>query len=97
MKRLKKLKNHKVTNWLHHKETRDDIWDYMATKWATRAERLSSYGRQHLPAPVKAAIKSTIHTPKSVVDSIRNKRDQQAEQSKHDQSVVSTSYLSLMQ
>lgn len=79
MKRLKKHRVSKVTNWLHHRETRDDIWDYMATKWAVRAERLSQYGRSHLPSPVKSAIRSTINKPVDVAKKVSTKRREYVE------------------
>lgn len=69
----------KVTNWLHHRETRDDIWDYMATKWATRAEQLSQYGRSHLSSPVKSAIISTIQKPAGLVRNVNSRRREYVE------------------
>jgi len=79
MKRTKKYRMSKVTNWLHHRETRDDIWDYMASKWAVRAEQLSQYGRSHLPSPVKSAIRSTINKPVDVAKQVGAKRQEYAE------------------
>lgn len=63
MKREKNNKQAKVNNWLTHKETRDEIWDLMASKWAMRAENVTRFGRQHLPEPVKNVLRTTIKKP----------------------------------
>lgn len=59
MKRIKFRKQAKVNNWLTHKETREDVWDFMASKWALKAESVAKYGKTHLPEPIKKVLRTT--------------------------------------
>lgn len=79
MKRLKNNKQAKVNNWLTHKETRDEIWDLMTSKWAIRAEGIAEYGREHLPAPVKNVLRTTIKTPLQTANQYRLNRKEPKE------------------
>lgn len=78
MKSLRSSGMQKVNNWLKHRETQDDIWDHMATKWATRAEAMSTYGRQHLPKPIKSVLRTTVKKPLSAAKRINDKRKESA-------------------
>ena len=59
MKRIKFRKDAKVNNWLTHKETRDDIWDFMANKWALKTKGLAKYGKPLLPKPFKKVLRAS--------------------------------------
>lgn len=59
MKRIKFRKQAKVNNWLTHKETREDVWDFMASKWALKAESVAKYGKTHLPEPIKKVLRTS--------------------------------------
>jgi len=74
MKKQELGRRSKVKNWLKHRETRDEIWDYMASKWAVKAERIANYGRTHLPKPVKNVMRTTIKKPLSAAAKYRVKR-----------------------
>lgn len=78
MNGLKSSRIKKVNNWLKHRETQDDIWDYMATKWATRAEAISRYGKQHLPKPVKTVLRTTVKNPINAAKRLNDKRKESA-------------------
>ena len=58
MKRIKVRKEAKVNNWLMHKETRDDVWDFIASKWALKAEAVARYGKTHTPEPLKKVLRN---------------------------------------
>lgn len=78
MNGLKSSRIKKVNNWLKHRETQDDIWDYMASKWAIRAEAMSAYGRQHLPKPVKTVLRTTVKNPINAAKRLNDKRKESA-------------------
>ncbi len=78
MKRLSTTRIKKVNNWLKHRETQDDIWDYMATKWATRAEAISRYSKQHLPRPIKSVLRTTVKNPISAAKRYNTERKESA-------------------
>lgn len=72
-------KQAKVNNWLTHRETRDEIWDLMASKWSVRAESIAKYGRSHMPAPVKTVLRATIKQPLQSVKQYRMQKKDRAE------------------
>lgn len=78
MKRMKSTRIKKVNNWLKHRETQDDIWDYMASKWASRAEAISRYGKQHLPSPIKTVLRTTVKNPINAAKRYNNSRQESA-------------------
>lgn len=78
MKRMKSAGIKKVNNWLKHRETQDDIWDYMASKWASRAEAISRYGKQHLPSPIKTVLRTTVKNPIDAAKRYNNARQESA-------------------
>lgn len=75
---MKSTRIKKVNNWLKHRETQDDIWDYMASKWASRAEAISRYGKQHLPSPIKTVLRTTVKNPIDAAKRYNNARQESA-------------------
>jgi len=63
MKKYRLLNRSDINNWLKDKETRDDIRHLVATKWATKTKGIASYGRTHLPKPVKTVLRTTVKNP----------------------------------
>lgn len=68
----------KVNNWLKHRETQDDIWDHMASKWAARTEAISRYGKQHLPSPIKTVLRTTVKNPINAAKRYSSERQESA-------------------
>lgn len=78
MKRMKSAGIKKVNNWLKHRETQDDIWDHMASKWAARTEAISRYGKQHLPSPIKTVLRTTVKNPINAAKRYSSERQESA-------------------
>lgn len=68
----------KVNNWLKHRETQDDIWDHMASKWAARTEAISRYGKQHLPSPIRTVLRTTVKNPINAAKRYSSERQESA-------------------